>query len=141
MPQPEDKSLLHSPSYIYSIGDRLCAITTKDSLSRVPNPDNFCFFESGDDHEFRALTYDYARGEVYFSEAKHRVRSIRRSHMVAKDNNTAVVQGVGVVNGWWQNVALNVKDDFLPDDLLYCWGRKAIVFHIFKFGEKKSYIL
>ncbi|ELT98196.1 hypothetical protein CAPTEDRAFT_227414 [Capitella teleta] len=94
----ENINIIKHATYIYSLGNRICSLAIKDSLGPLPDPDSQCFFES-DQYEFRALAFDFLGGEIFFSDVKHQVKSIRKAHMIAKDNNSAIVQGVGVVNG------------------------------------------
>lgn len=96
----ENRQLLHGSAYIYSIGDRICTISVQNSQTFVPNPDSLCFFEnSASPYEFRALDFNYRRGELYFSENNFRIHSIRRAHIVEKHNNSAVIHGIGLVKG------------------------------------------
>lgn len=123
-PAVEDRTLLHGPAYIYSIGDQICSVPAGDaqrtsvstsSSATAFDPSELCFFggqttaalSSSDavggttKYEFRALDYNYRRGELFFSETGFRVRTIRRAHLVERQNNSAIVHGVGLVKGQW----------------------------------------
>jgi len=135
----EDRTLLHGPAYIYSIGDQICSIPAGDAqrssvspTSASPSstslitltafdPNELCFFGgqamsttsvgdrgaggsstgagSASPYEFRALDFNYRRGELFFSETGFYVRTIRRAHLVERQNNSAIIHGVGVVKG------------------------------------------
>ena len=64
----------------------------------IKDPDVNCFFLDGR-YSFRALDYDYSSGNIYFSEVKYRVRSIRVAHMKNITDNMAIIQGTGYVYG------------------------------------------
>ena len=95
---PENKQTFVGPAIIYSLGDRLCSVRIQEAMGFVKDPDVNCFFTDSR-YSFRALDYDYSSGNIYFSEVKYRVRSIRVAHMKKITDNMAIVQGTGYVYG------------------------------------------
>ena len=92
------------PSYIYSAGDRICSLATKDASTRLLKDPAVCFFNNPPKFEFHALDFNYQEGRIYFSDTKFLVKTIRRANMTNKSDNEVIVYGTGDVEGkkWWR---------------------------------------
>ncbi len=61
-----EHSVLKGSAYVYSLGDRICMVTTKEATSRLITKPSTCFFSNPPKYEFHAIDYHYGLGENIF---------------------------------------------------------------------------
>ena len=93
-----DNNTLEDSVYVYSLGTRLCVVTINAATSSLIQDPSICFFASTL-YEFRGLDLNYASGDIYFSEVKQQVHTIRRASLKNYTDNEQIIYGTGVVDG------------------------------------------